>query len=78
MIYVADRITIDPKICDGRPTIRGSRITVNTILEFLAAGDTREEILYQYPFLESADLDACLQFAADLMNRKYVVLATAA
>lgn len=78
MTYVAKRITIDPKICDGRPTIRSSRITVNTILEFLAAGDFREEILYQYPFLEPEYLDACLQFAADLMNRKYGVLATAA
>jgi uncharacterized protein (DUF433 family) len=78
MIYIAERITIDNDICDGKPTIRGKRITVNTILEFLAAGESREEILHQYPSLESEDIDACLKFAADLMNRQYVILATAA
>ena len=46
---VAGRITIDPAICNGKPTIRGKRITVQTILEFLSAGEDREEILRQYP-----------------------------
>ena len=62
------RITIDPALCNGKPTIRGKRITVQTILEFLGAGETREEILHQYPSLEGADIDACLAFAAKLMG----------
>jgi uncharacterized protein (DUF433 family) len=59
---VAGRITIDPDICNGKPTIRGKRITVQTILEFLSAGEDREEILRQYPSLEEEDIDACLAF----------------
>ena len=57
------RISIDPKICNGKPTIRGERITVNTILEFLIAGDTFDDILKQYPRLEKKDIYSCLQFA---------------
>jgi uncharacterized protein (DUF433 family) len=56
------RITIDPAICNGKPTIRGKRITVQTILELLSAGEDREEILRQYPSLEEEDIDACLAF----------------
>jgi uncharacterized protein (DUF433 family) len=57
------RITIDPEVCNGKPTIRGKRITVQTILEFLGAGEDREEILRQYPSLEQADIDASRAFA---------------
>lgn len=57
------RITIDPAVCNGKPTIRGKRITVQTVLEFLSAGESRKEILHQYPSLEDADIDACLAFA---------------
>ena len=70
---LASRVTIDPAICNGKPTIRGMRITVQTILEFLSAGETREEILRQYPSLEEADIDACLAFAASLMGHNYVI-----
>ncbi|MEE8586637.1 MAG: DUF433 domain-containing protein [Acidobacteriota bacterium] len=58
-----ERITINPDICNGKPTIRGKRITGQTILEFLSAGEAREEILRQYPSLEPEDIDACLEFA---------------
>jgi uncharacterized protein (DUF433 family) len=58
------RITVDPEVCNGKPTIRGKRITVQTILEFLGAGEDREEILRQYPSLEPADIDASVAFAA--------------
>ncbi|HWB52836.1 MAG TPA: DUF433 domain-containing protein [Tepidisphaeraceae bacterium] len=68
-----DRITIDPQICNGKPTIRGKRITVQTILEFLGAGDTPEEILRQYPSLEMEDIRACMEAAARLMDYKYVI-----
>jgi len=63
MTYIAERITIDEKICNGKPTIRGTRITVQTILEFLSAGETAEEVLRQYPSLEREDITACLEFA---------------
>ncbi len=66
MEYIFDRITIDSNLCNGKPTIRGKRITVQTILEFLSAGESVEEILRQYPSLESADIKACLQFASEL------------
>jgi uncharacterized protein (DUF433 family) len=59
-----DRITVDPQICAGRPTIRGLRIRVKDILELLASGATRDEILEDYPLLEAADIAAALEFAA--------------
>ena len=66
MEYVYDRITINERICNGKPIIRGKRITVQTILEFLTAGDSPEEILYQYPSLEKEDITACMKFAVEL------------
>ena len=58
-----ERIEIDPQICNGKPVIRGTRITVQTILEFLAAGDSFEDILEGYPRLSREDIQAALQFA---------------
>ncbi|MBK1619321.1 MULTISPECIES: DUF433 domain-containing protein [Chromatiaceae] len=69
--YLDGRITVDPDLCNGRPTIRGLRITVETVLGYLGAGDSREEILQQYPSLEDADIDACVRFAADMMAHRY-------
>tara|TARA_B100001093_G_scaffold409648_1_gene398707 strand:+ start:294 stop:527 length:234 start_codon:yes stop_codon:yes gene_type:complete len=77
MNNLIDRITIDPDLCNGKPTIRGKRITVQTILEFLSAGDTRAEVLEEYPSLEMQDINACLAYASEMMNRKYVVQALA-
>lgn len=68
-----DRITIDPEVCNGKPTIRGKRIAVQTILGFLSAGDSRETILEQYPSLEAKDIDACLKFASSLMENNYEI-----
>lgn len=73
MEYIAERITIDEKICNGKPTIRGSRITVQTLLEFLSAGDSPDEILKQYPALEIEDIQASLKFAASLLGRNYSI-----
>ncbi|MCY7345996.1 MAG: DUF433 domain-containing protein [Pyrinomonadaceae bacterium] len=73
MEFVSNRITIDENVCGGKPIIRGKRITVQTILEFLTAGESAEEILNQYPSLERADITACLEFAANLMNRNFVI-----
>ena len=59
-----DRITINPNQCGGRPCIRGLRIRVKDILDFLAAEVSRETILEDYPYLESEDITAALEFAA--------------
>ncbi|WP_413175924.1 DUF433 domain-containing protein [Anabaena azotica] len=67
------RITIDPDICNGRPIITNTRISVQTIMEFLGAGDSIEEILEEYPSLEREDIYACIQFAAKLMGNHYEV-----
>lgn len=71
--YLDGRITVHPDICNGHPTIRGMRITVETVLGFLSAGDSQEEILHQYPSLQPADIDACLRFAADLMAHRHTL-----
>jgi uncharacterized protein (DUF433 family) len=67
----AGRITIDPEVCNGRPTIRGKRIAVQTVLEYLGAGDSQAEILAEYPMLEPGDIRACLKFAGRLMDQRY-------
>ena len=64
------RVTINPQVCDGQPTIRGMRITAKTILEYLAAGETQGAILKAYPVLEPQDIQACLQFASRTLDKK--------
>lgn len=73
MEYIANRITIDDKLCNGKPTIRGKRITVQSIIEYLSAGESEAEILKQFPSLEKEDIKACLLFVSDLMNRNYTI-----
>ena len=63
-----ERITVNPDQCGGRPCIRGMRIRVKDILELLAAGASREEILEDYPYLEGEDITAALEFAARQMD----------
>jgi uncharacterized protein (DUF433 family) len=58
------RITVDPVLCGGRPCLRGLRIRVSDVLDLLAAGASREEILSDYPLLESGDIAAALEYAA--------------
>jgi uncharacterized protein (DUF433 family) len=58
------RITVDPAVCGGRPTIRGLRVRVKDVLDLLAAGASREEVLADYPYLEADDITAVLEFAA--------------
>ena len=62
------RITVDPAICHGKPTVRGLRYPVSMILELLAGNMTPEQILADYPDLERDDICACLAFAARLAN----------
>jgi uncharacterized protein (DUF433 family) len=58
------RITIDPAVCGGRPCLRGTRVRVKDVLDLLAADVSREEILADYPYLESGDIVAALEYAA--------------
>lgn len=64
------RITIDPSICHGKPAIRHLRYPVAAILEYLAAGDSTEDILQEFPDLEEKDIQACLAFAVLAVNTK--------
>lgn len=66
MENLLERITITPGVCGGKPTIRGKRMTVTMVLEHLSAGDSFEEILTAFPFLEKEDLLASLLYAARL------------
>lgn len=69
------RITIDPAVCTGKPCIRGLRFPVARLLGLLAAGETREDILAAYPYLEPEDLDEALRYAALLAEDETVALA---
>jgi uncharacterized protein (DUF433 family) len=73
MTLATKRITIDPNICNGKPVVRNLRITVESILDYLSAGESHEEILRQYPMLEPEDISACLAFASRLMSHGYSV-----
>lgn len=66
------RITVNPKVMVGKPTIRGLRITVEQILKALAGGVTAEELLKDYPELEREDIHAVLLYAAELANEERV------
>ena len=68
-----NRISISPDVCNGRPVITGTRITVQTILEFLGAGDTIDDVLEEYPSLTAEDIYACIQYASKLMANRYEV-----
>ncbi|MEZ5405521.1 MAG: DUF433 domain-containing protein [Verrucomicrobiia bacterium] len=66
-----DRIVIEPDICNGQPTIRGTRITVQTVLGFLASGDSIEDVLAEYPSLTKEDVLACIALSSDLMKHHF-------
>jgi len=59
-----DRITVDPKICLGQPTLRGTRITVSVVLKMLAGGKSVEDVRRAYPELEAEDVQQAMQYAA--------------
>jgi uncharacterized protein (DUF433 family) len=66
------RITINPEICHGKPTIRNMRYTVELILDLLSSGMTISEIIADYPALEEEDIKACLAFASRLTSVKSI------
>jgi len=63
-VSTLDRIEVDPAVCQGQPTIRGTRITVGVILRMLAAGEAVEDVLEAYPALEEDDIRQAMQYAA--------------
>ena len=71
---MSERIIIKPDVCNGRPVIRGTRIAVQTVLEFLAAGDSVEDVLAEYPKLTRADVQACLDYASRVMGNHFSVV----
>ena len=74
MPQIAERIVIDPKICHGKPTIRGTRIMVSNILSLLAGGYTIPQILEYYPELEEEDVKAAIAYAASVIDEEVVLI----
>ena len=67
-----DRIRIDPRICHGRPCIRGTRIWVSLILDRLGSGETEEELLKDYPVLTHEDILACISYGAEASRERFI------
>ena len=72
MPEVADRITVDPQQCGGRPCVRGMRIRVTDVLDLLASGLSTEQVLEELPDLETEDVRACLRFASRSLDHPVV------
>jgi len=66
------RITMDPNVCFGKPCIRGHRIWVSLVLDFLADGMTIDDVVAQYPGLTSEDVRACIAYGAEMARERYV------
>lgn len=77
-VSLLNRIVVDPAICHGKPVIRGLRYPVESMLEYLAAGDSIDELLTEFPDLERDDLLACLQYAATAVKLKTLRVPSAA
>jgi uncharacterized protein (DUF433 family) len=73
-----DRISIDPQVCFGKPCIKGTRIWVSLILDFLASGETEGQILAAYPQLQAEDIRAALAYAAELARERIVPIPSTA
>ena len=69
---ILNRITLNPDVCFGKPTIRNMRYTVEMVLDLLSSGMTNDEIISDYPALEKADIMACLAFASRLAQVKSI------
>ncbi|MEW6419788.1 MAG: DUF433 domain-containing protein [Nitrospirota bacterium] len=67
-----NRISVDPNICFGKPCIRGTRIWVSLILDFLASGMTIKEIIEEYPQLTEEDIRAAIAYGAEMSRERYV------
>lgn len=67
-----DRISVDPKVLVGKPVIKGTRISVEFLIDLMASGWTHEQILKNYPHLKPEDLQAALHYAAETMKQEHV------
>jgi uncharacterized protein (DUF433 family) len=74
MNALLSRISVDPAVCFGKPCIRGTRIWVSLLLDFLAAGSSIEEILDEYPQLEREDILAAIAYGAEMSRERFVYL----
>jgi len=70
------RISVDPNICFGKPCIRGTRIWVSLVLDFLARGMSIKEILAEYPQLTDEDIRAAIAYGAEMSRERYVEIST--
>ncbi|WP_448528290.1 DUF433 domain-containing protein [Raineya sp.] len=70
MANLLNRITLNSEVCHGKPTIRNTRYLVSSILEYLAGGDTMEDLLAEFPDLTREDVLACLQYAVEVIKLK--------
>jgi uncharacterized protein (DUF433 family) len=73
-----DRISIDPQVCFGKPCIKGTRIWVSPILDFLASGESEAQILAAYPQLQPDDIHAALAYTAEVARERIVPVPNAA
>ena len=71
-IRLLARISIDPNVCFGKPCVKGTRIWVSLVLDFLAAGWSVQDIVGEYPQLEEADVLACIAYGAEMSRERYV------
>ena len=71
-----NRISVKPDVCFGKPCIKGTRIWVSLILDFLANGMSFNEILEEYPFLTVEDLRACIAYGSEMSRERFVVFKT--
>ena len=71
-VELLKRISVDPAICGGRPCIRGHRIWVSLVLDFLASGQTISEVVANYPGIEAADVLACIAYGAEMSRLRDV------
>ncbi len=67
-----NRISINPNVCFGKPCIKGTRIWVSLILDFLASGMSQKEVLKEYPDLTALDIQACIAYGAEMSRERYV------
>ena len=69
---ILERISVNPRVCFGKPVIRGTRIWVSLILDFLASGDSIDEIIAEYPQIERDDVLACIAYGAEAASDRFI------
>jgi uncharacterized protein (DUF433 family) len=67
-----DRISINPIVCHGKPCVKGTRIWVSLVLDFLASGDSVDDVLKAYPHLSQEDIQACIAYGAEVARERFI------